>query len=90
MELDTPAAAHEPQKKEEETHQEIPPRNIEETVGANRSTQNPKAEVQPDVPQIPIPYFFLAKPTSEMATAWVEWMVKEQLEATGTSSQPLQ
>jgi hypothetical protein len=37
MEQDTPAVAHEPHNKEEETHHEIPPENVEAVVGATRS-----------------------------------------------------
>jgi hypothetical protein len=69
MEQDTPAAVHEPQNKEEETHQEIPPENVEAAVGANRSAQNPEAEVQPDVPQIPIPDFF--RPSRRVKWPWL-------------------
>jgi hypothetical protein len=44
----------------------------------NGSTQNPKVELQPDVPQIPIPDFsFSDEPIGEMGKAWEEWMVKE-------------
>jgi hypothetical protein len=39
MEQDTPTTVHEPHKKEEETHQEIPPENTEAAIGANISTQ---------------------------------------------------
>jgi hypothetical protein len=82
---------HKPQNKEEETHQEIPLEHLEAVAGDNGSAQNPKAEVQPNVPQIPILDFsFLIEPTGEMGTNWVEWMAKEQLEAAGTSSHPTQ
>jgi hypothetical protein len=55
----------------------------------NGSTQNPKVELQPDVPQIPIPDFsFSDEPIGEMGKAWEEWMVKEQPEVVGTSNQP--
>jgi hypothetical protein len=53
------------------THQEIPLEYTEAAIGANGSTQNPKKEVQPDVPQIPIPDFsFSAEPIGAMGMAW--------------------
>jgi hypothetical protein len=54
----------------------------------NESTQNPEVELQPDVPQIPIPEFsFLDEPIGEMGKAWEEWMAKEQSEDVGTLNQ---
>jgi hypothetical protein len=69
MKEDTPVAVQEPQNEAVGTHQEGPLENTEAAIGANGSTQNWEAEVQPDVPQIPIPYFsFSAEPTGEMGT----------------------
>jgi hypothetical protein len=57
----------------------------------NGSTQNPKVELQPDVPQIPIPIFsFLDELIGEMGKYCEEWMAKEKLEVVGTSNQPTQ
>jgi hypothetical protein len=42
--------------------------------------------VQPDAPQGPIPDSFSAEPMMKMVMAWEEWMVKEKLEAVGTSN----
>jgi hypothetical protein len=57
----------------------------------NGSTQNLEAELQPEVPQIPIPDFsFSDEPIGEMGKSWEEWMAKEKLEAAGTSNQPTQ
>jgi hypothetical protein len=49
-----------------------------------------EAEVQPDVPQIPIQDFFSTEPMGEMAKTWAEWMAKEKPKDAGTLSQPLQ
>jgi hypothetical protein len=91
MKEDTPEAAQEPQNEAVGTHQEGQPENAEAAMEINGSTQNPEVEVQPNVPQIPIPDFsFSAEPTGEMGKAWEEWMAKEQPEAAGTSNQPTQ
>jgi hypothetical protein len=69
----------EPRNEAVGTHQEGQLENAEAAMEINRSTQNLEVEVQPNVPQIPIPDFsFSAKPTSEMGKAWEEWMVKQQ------------
>jgi hypothetical protein len=55
----------------------------------NESTQNPEVELQPDVPQIPIPDFsFSDELIGEMGKDWEEWMAKEQPEDIGTLNQP--
>jgi hypothetical protein len=57
----------------------------------NGSTQNPEVEIQPYVPQIPIPDFsFSDEPIGDMGKAWEEWMEKEKMEAAGNSNQPTQ
>jgi hypothetical protein len=53
----------------------------------NGSTQNPEVEVQPNVPQIPIPEFsFSAEPAGEMGKSWEEWMAKKKPKAVRTSN----
>jgi hypothetical protein len=75
MEQDTPAAVHEPQNKEEETHQEIPPEHTEATMEVNRMTQHLGEEEKPDEMQAPD----LGHPAEETAGttwAWPEWMTR--------------
>jgi hypothetical protein len=53
MEQDTPTMVHEPQKKEEETHQEIPPKHTEVVVEVNGMAQHLGEEEKPDEMQAP-------------------------------------
>jgi hypothetical protein len=89
MEQDTPKMVHEPQNKEEETHQEIPPKHTEVVMEVNIMTQHLGEEEQPDETKAP----GLGHPTEETAGttwAWPEWMIGEQPTIVGTLSQPTQ
>jgi hypothetical protein len=91
MKEDTSEATQQPRNEAVGTHQEGQLENTEATMEINGSTQKPEVEVQPNVPQIPIPDFsFSAEPTGEMGKAWEVWMAKQQPEATGISNQPTQ
>jgi hypothetical protein len=89
MEQDTPVVVHEPQNKEEENHQEIPPEHTEATVEVNEMTQHLGLKEQPDKTQAP----GLGHPTEDTvgtAWAWPKWMTGEHPGVGGNLSQPTQ
>jgi hypothetical protein len=86
MEHDTLVAMQEPQNKEEETHQEIPPEHIEAAMEVNGMAQCLGVEEKPNETQEP----GLGHPVEETIGtmwAWLEWMAGEQPGVVGTSSQ---
>jgi hypothetical protein len=64
---------HKPHDKEEETHQEIPPKHTKATLEVNQMTQHLGEEDQPYETQAPS-LGHLAKETAGTTWAWPEWM----------------
>jgi hypothetical protein len=89
MKVDMPAAAQEPQSQEAETQKEVQPESTEAALEVNGMTQNLEAAVEPDESQMTISEH-PAGETTEDVSAWPEWLMEEQPEAAGTSSQPPQ
>jgi hypothetical protein len=65
----------------------VQPESTEEDLEINETIQNLEEAVEPDGSQMTIsgqP----AGDTSEYASAWPEWLMREQLEAAGILNQP--
>jgi hypothetical protein len=87
MSIDTLAAAQEPQNQEVETMKEMQPEHTKSTPKVNGMTPNSEAPVEPNESQTTISEHPVGE-KGEDVLAWLEWVMKEQPEATRTSSQP--
>jgi hypothetical protein len=84
-----PAAAQEPQNKEEEPQQEVQPERTEPATEGNDTARNQGSKGKPDELQVPS----LGHPTKETTgntSAWPKWLTGQQLGAVGTLYQPPQ